>query len=465
MKSNENIILVIGDVMLDRYIFGNINRVSPEASCPIFEKNGKVSSQLGAASNVAVQIRNAGFYTYIVGQVGHDAEGYEIREILRSHKLDCSFLFNCAPKTTVKERYISNANQQVFRIDYEEKKDLPIKHQKEILNLIYSNADSITCIVLSDYDKGVLTTDFCQQLIQVSTDLGIPTVVDVKKSEIAKYSGATFIKGNLKEFSELANNLKNDRSFSISSAKDKLPELKNSLRAQGIIITCGSQGAISIDAQNRTITHKANQRIIFDVTGAGDIVTAYIGIGIGKGISFEENVDFANKAAGLSVSSLGNSLVNPSEVYQDEKIILPEVVDMVRQGRRVVFTNGCFDVLHVGHIDLLNQAKELGDILIVGLNSDASVKKLKGETRPFNCFHYRAKMLSALNSVNYIIEFNEETPIELIKRLRPEVLVKGGDYNIDEIVGYDIVSSYGGTVTTIPFKFNTSTSKILSYGE
>ena len=174
---------------------------------------------------------------------------------------------------------------------------------------------------------------------------------------------------------------------------------------------------------------------------------------------------FANKAAGLSVSSLGNSLVNPSEVYQDEKIILPEVVDMVRQGRRVVFTNGCFDVLHVGHIDLLNQAKELGDILIVGLNSDASVKKLKGETRPFNCFHYRAKMLSALNSVNYIIEFNEETPIELIKRLRPEVLVKGGDYNIDEIVGYDIVSSYGGTVTTVPFKFNTSTSKILSYGE
>ena len=210
--------------------------------------------------------------------------------------------------------------------------------------------------------------------------------MDIKKSEIAKYSGATFIKGNLKEFTKLANDSKIYGHFSISSAKDKLPELKDSLRAQGIIITCGSQGVISIDAQNRTITHKANQRIIFDVTGAGDIVTAYLGIGIGKGLSFEENVGFANKAAGLSVSSLGNSLVNPSEVYQDEKIILPEVVDMVRQGRRVVFTNGCFDVLHVGHIDLLNQAKELGDILIVGLNSDASVKKLKGETIVPKCY-------------------------------------------------------------------------------
>lgn len=465
MTNKEKIILVIGDVMLDRYIFGNINRVSPEASCPIFEKNGTVSSQLGAASNVALQIRNAGFYTYIIGQVAKDSDGTKVREILKEHKIDCSFLFDCASQTIVKERYISNANQQVFRIDYEEKKELPRTYQKEILNFIKVNVNRITCIVLSDYNKGVLTTEFCQQLIQISSNLGISTIVDIKNPEIAKYRGATLIKGNLKEFSQLANGSNLDRCLNDSSAKEKLQELRQHLNAQGLIITCGSQGAISIDARNRITSHKANRRTIFDVTGAGDIVTAYISIGIVKGLPFEENVDFANKAAGLSVSHLGNSLVNPLEVYQDEKIIQPETLDKVRKEQRLVFTNGCFDVLHIGHIDLLNQAKELGDILIVGLNSDASVKKLKGESRPFNCFEYRAKMLSALNSVDYIIGFNEDTPLELIKRLQPDVLVKGGDYNIDEIVGHDFISSYGGTVTTIPFKFNTSTSKILSYGE
>lgn len=466
MAVGNKAILVIGDVMLDRYVFGRIGKVSPEASCPVFQRSGSVRYQLGGASNVASQISNAGYKTYIVGNISKDSEGKTLKELLLSHGVDCTLLGDSSLLTTTKERYISNANQQVFRIDYEEKTHIDESLGNKVLQYIKDCAAEISCIVLSDYNKGVVSHEFCQKIIREAAKYNIPTIVDIKTDDIGKYQGATVIKGNLKEILRIAGTLDDENQINIETLlTDIMPNLIQKLNTKHLVTTCGSMGIVACDSEGRLIRQAGIEHPIFDVTGAGDVVTAYLCMGLCQGLGFNDIIRYCNIAASQSVSFLGNALIDSHNVYSDTKLCTLDVIRRNTQGKKVVFSNGCFDVLHAGHIDLLAKAKQLGDVLIVGLNSDSSISRLKGESRPVNPLDYRVKVLSALSMVDYIVSFDEETPINLIKALSPEVLVKGGDYTPDTIVGSEYVKSYGGTVKVIPISYNISTSDILRNGK
>ncbi|MCD8290231.1 MAG: D-glycero-beta-D-manno-heptose 1-phosphate adenylyltransferase [Prevotella sp.] len=459
----NKIVLVIGDVMLDRYIFGTTDRISPEASCLIFRKSKTISHQLGGAANVASQLCQSGYNVFLAGQIAKDDIGTIILNELNNLGVNTTLISQDSIITTLKERYIADSNKQVLRVDNEHYSPFSDDIMNMIATFIRNNSSIIDCIVLSDYEKGALSYTFCREVIELSNRCGVSTVVDIKSPNYNKYNGATIVKGNLKEFCSFMNKENNNIS-SMSDILPCIPELKQKLNSQYVVVTCGSQGMAAIDINNKVYTQPAITTQIYDVTGAGDIVTAFICISLCMKLSFEEMLRFSNIAASISVTRLGNAYINPVEVFSEEKTVSVENFNKLRGNRNVIFTNGCFDVLHIGHIDLLNQAKLLGGTLVVGLNSDESVKSLKGEDRPINPFQYRAKVLSALNMVDYIIKFNELTPIDIIKAIKPDILVKGGDYIVDEIVGSDFVLSYGGKVVTIPITYKTSTTQILGNG-
>lgn len=474
-KNPEKRILVIGDVMLDIYHFGEIKRISPEAPVPVFSETKDIRYVPGGAANVAVNLAAIGTTTDLLGVIGEDEDGQKLAELMRERHIGIEQL-RCVKNrgTTRKLRYIAQDHQQILRVDKENTEPIAEDFSKEVLERLSSEIGKYSLILLSDYLKGFLTESFTQALIQLANQHKIPIFVDVKDQNVVKYRNATLLKPNRKELSELSGMEVRSKEDAIAAAQ-ALCEITDCVY---VLATLGAEGMVLVNREGLIREIQSAAREVYDVTGAGDTSIAYLSSEYVGGRSFEEAMEIANYAAGLQVAKVGTSIVYPTEVkaamekntaaFFENKFLkhyLTSDIDIFMQyhneKKKIVFTNGCFDILHPGHITYLNQAKALGDILVVGLNSDASVRRLKGEERPINSLEDRAVMLASLAAVDFVIPFEEDTPLKLIQKVQPDVLVKGGDYTIDRIVGAKEVISRGGEVKTLPFVDGQSTTGII----
>ena len=472
MKSLNNIerknILVVGDVMLDTYFTGDVKRISPEAPVPVFRKKSE-RSVLGGAANVAANLIAAGQNVSMMAMVGNDSTGDHLREIFNRQGVDTSLVVSLERSTTEKTRFLASNNQQVLRLDVEDTYPLSHDECEKMLSALDEKIDQFDLILLSDYLKGLLTFEFTQGVLQKAKAKGIPAIIDVKDPKVDKYKDAYLIKPNLKELQDLTG-LSIESDDEIIAASRTLKDLCNT---KYILTTCGARGMVLVGDEEPYFIESVGKEV-FDVTGAGDTTIAYLAACMVNGFEMTDAVDIANYAAGIQVSKVGTSSVYWKEIREhlaneDEvtthKILTGRAVDTFRldnADKKIVFTNGCFDILHVGHIRYMQEASKLGDILIVGLNSDTSVKRLKGPERPVNNQDDRAEMLSSLEFVDYVVVFDEDTPYELIKKVQPDVLVKGGDYNPDNVVGKDIVEARGGELRLLNFVEGKSTTNIIN---
>ncbi|WP_049945711.1 D-glycero-beta-D-manno-heptose 1-phosphate adenylyltransferase [Butyrivibrio sp. LC3010] len=454
-------ILVIGDVMLDIYCEGKVSRISPEAPVPVFLKRGEHSVP-GGAANVAVNISAAGQNASIVSVCGRDVAGEKLDKQLRMHNIDTSLMCQYLDSTITKTRFIADNHQQLLRMDIEKKEELSIDKADEFICKLKKEISRFDVIILSDYLKGLLTFYFTQQIITLAKENNIPVLVDAKDPDVKKYEGAYLIKPNKKELHELTG----ETVDSIGQVVNASRKLLNKCKCKYVLTTCGADGMVMASSKKEWIISSVAKEI-YDVSGAGDTSIAYLAVGIANGMEISDAVRLANEAAGIQVGKMGTAPVFISEIRCDKKRQtifqvnqIQELKECIKNGK-VVFTNGCFDILHVGHIRYLEKASELGDYLIVGLNSDSSIKRLKGKDRPINPQQDRAEMLSALGFVDYIIFFDDDTPYNLIDELCPDILVKGGDYRIEDIVGADLVEERGGEVVIIPFVEGYSTTNLI----
>lgn len=455
MSKECGTIIVIGDIMLDEYIFGDVNRVSPESCCPVLLETHR-SYQLGGAANVARQLKELGSNVKLIGIIGSDGVGKKITNLLHKAQIDCTGVFVHDIVTTCKKRYVNSLNQQMFRVDNECYTSFEVAELEMLIGQVCQK--DVECVVISDYNKGVISKKVCEEIVLCARKHNKTLFVDIKESSVDKYRGATIVKGNKREIFGLLKDRQPEQDI-----KTVLLELRQILDTSLLVMTCGGEGIVSVDEKGFVYELPAEERNVFDVTGAGDIVTSFCVYLINKGYDVEQALYYANKAANIKVERFGNSSVRLDEVLCfPNKIISIKQLRSRAEGKKIVFTNGCFDIIHAGHIDMLQKAKRKGDILVVAINSDSSVRRLKGEGRPINSLEERIKVLSAIDCVDFIMPFDEDTPKALIERICPDVLVKGGDYSIETIVGAECVINKGGEVCVVPFVYNTSTTQLLN---
>ncbi len=441
-------ILIVGDFMIDHYVWCDCTKISPEAPVLVM-KSIQEDKRLGGAGNVYANLQSLGAKVFALGVIGNDENGKILQE-----KLNGKFFIEKNRKTPLKTRILSHS-QQVLRIDDEDDFDTTLEIQ--IIQEFKNIAKNFDAVILSDYAKGNLSKNICQELINYANILNIPILIDPKGIDFSKYKNATLLTPNKKEASEVLkiNTLDKDNlEFAIKKLKDDLNLVYS-------IITLSEEGIALFDNKLRIIPAKALE--VYDVTGAGDSVIAMLAFALALKVDIFKACEFANKAAAVVVSKIGSVSVSFDEIKNLEKASFfekiktkEELSDLIKD-KKVVFSNGCFDILHFGHIKYLEKAKKMGQILIVGLNSDQSVKKLKGQDRPINCENERACMLASLYFVDYVVIFDDETPYELIRYLKPDILVKGADYKNKTIVGSDLVKK----VELIDFEDGFSTSNII----
>jgi len=462
-------VLVIGDLMLDRYLWGSCDRVSPEAPVQVVKVERETHS-LGGAGNVASNLRSLGAQVSLLALVGADAETTPLPTLLQAWGVSTDGLVRDASRpTTVKTRVLA-AHHQLLRFDMERTEPCSEAQAEAIVAALQLRAADTDVVVLSDYGKGLLTPALTRELIARCKRAGLPVLVDPKGRDYTHYRGATLVTPNRKE-AAAATGLDLSSDAGITAAGRKLLA---ELELSACLITLSEDGMALFEAsgEQRLATQA---REVFDVTGAGDTVIAAVAMGLGSGLSLRDACDFANRAAGVVVGKLGAATVTLEEIARaagphtrsESKLrtqggLRDEVARLRAAGRKVVFTNGCFDILHAGHVQYLEQAAALGDVLVVGLNSDDSVRRLKGPKRPINPELDRARLLAALSSVSYVTSFSDDTPLALITSLLPDVLVKGGDYRPDEIVGAAEVRARGGEVKVLPFVEGRSTTRIIA---
>lgn len=458
-------LLVAGDVMLDRYWFGATSRISPEAPVPIVRVDDR-EERVGGAGNVAVNIARLGAHVSLLGYVGQDEAGDTLISLLdRSavrHRLQ---RLNRQP-TITKLRVLSR-HQQLLRLDFEEL--LKPEKPRELFDLFESELIRADVVVLSDYGKGTLAR--IQPLIAAARAADKPVLVDPKGRDFQAYRHASVLTPNLSEFEAVAGLCRNE-----AELRDKAEALRDELGLDGLLITRGEYGMTLYRRDFEPFHLDAHTKEVFDVTGAGDTVLSTLASGLAAGLPITDATLLANLAAGLVVGKLGTASVSAEELHealaghratQHGAVPLETLAGLVaearRRGERVVLTNGCFDLLHPGHLRYLRQARALGDRLIVLVNSDESVRRLKGEGRPINPVKHRMEMLSALECVDWVAPFDEDTPREVICRLLPDVLVKGGDYtDIKDIAGHDCVLENGGEVKILKFVEGHSTTNLIA---
>lgn len=462
-------ILVVGDLMLDIYYQGLVTRISPEAPVPVLKKDKEERYTPGGACNVAMNMIAAGCETSLYGVIGKDKNGDILIKALDEAGIDTKNIHRIDIETISKIRFLSNSNQQLLRMDIENIKDIKERNDydqmiKELQNII-PNYD---IVVISDYLKGLLTPTLTQSVISIAQKYNIRVLVDVKDPNYEKYKGAWLLKPNLKELNELTKMPVRNNEDIVEASRFLL----NSINCEYVLTTCGAKGMILV---GKEYSHylETEGKTVYDVTGAGDTVIAYLASCIAQGDSIKKAMEIANFAAGIQVGKVGTSSVYIQEVreimdgvgstYLKKKLRWRDLDDFIKkvENKNVVFTNGCFDILHVGHKRYLEEARKLGDILVVGVNSDESVRRLKGTTRPVNVERDRVEMLTALDCVDYVIVFEDDTPYDLINIIKPQILVKGGDYKIEEVVGKEIVEKNGGKVVIIPLVEGKSTSAII----
>ena len=452
-------VLCVGDVMLDRYIYGDVVRVSPEAPIPVL-KVREERAMLGGAGNVARNLAAIGAKVSFVSVVGADTEGDEIAAMLETLSgTDAHLVRDASRRSTVKTRYVG-MNQQMLRADQESDEALNLARQDDVIRQIKALLPKVQVLVLSDYGKGVLTPEVCRIAIEEARDLSVSVVVDPKGRNYSPYSGATVITPNKRELGEATGHGVDDEASIIEGARGLISQFG----IQSVLVT-RSQDGMSIVGNDGAVTHLlAEAREVFDVSGAGDTVVAVLASAMAAGLPLADAAGLANVAAGLVVGKVGTAVVYRDELTAklrerklttlDNKVATQHVARDIteswrRKGLRVGFTNGCFDLLHPGHVTLLAEARAKCDRLVVGLNSDASVTRLKGPTRPIQPDVARATVLASLANVDLVVMFEEDTPENLITLLRPDVLLKGGDYTVATIVGAEFVQSYGGKVEII----------------
>jgi len=465
LKKAKPNILVIGDLMIDHYLWGSAERISPEAPVQVVDI-AKESSVLGGAGNVINNLISLGAAVNVASVVGDDEIAKELTIMLKSIGVKTEGLITQVGRKTSKKSRVIAANQQILRYDKESKEIISSDSVSKIIKAIEKDLFVTDMIILSDYGKGVISDELSQAVIALAKSKKIKVLVDPKGTDYSKYRGAHMLTPNKKEASEATQiEIKDD-----DSLKAALLSLKEKCDLERSMITLSEDGIAIYDGEVKRFPTVAQE--VFDVTGAGDTVIASIAFGLSAGLSIEETARFSNLAAGVVVGKVGSATVtlDEIEIYESKlhqsnseaHIKSFEDIDRIvkhakEQGQRVVFTNGCFDILHVGHVKYLQEAKSFGDILIVGLNSDASVRELKGPTRPVNIEDDRAYILAALDAVDYVVKFSEDTPHELIKMIAPDVLVKGGDYEGKEVVG----TEFSKVLKLVDFVDGKSTTKTI----
>ena len=465
LKEAKPTILVVGDLMIDHYLWGSCERISPEAPVQVVDI-AKETTVLGGAGNVINNLKALGAEVSVAGVIGDDANGEELCEMLRAIDVDESRLIVQNGRKTSKKSRVIAVSQQILRYDKESKEDIESASVEKIVAKLGEEIAIYDAVILSDYGKGVLTQELCQAVIKLARQNGVRVLVDPKGSDFSKYRGATLLTPNKKE-AQLATGIDIVDEKSLQTA---LLKLKDKCDLDISLITLSEDGIAIYDTELKRFPTVAKE--VFDVTGAGDTVIASIAYALSAGKSIEETAKFSNLAAGVVVGKIGSATVTLDEIEEYEASLHKSTSDAhiktfdeikviveryKKQGKKVVFTNGCFDILHVGHVKYLQSAKSFGDILIVGLNSDASVSRLKGPTRPLNIAKDRAYLLAALEAVDLVVPFEEDTPYELIKMIEPDILVKGGDYEGKKVVG----TEFSGELRLVHFVDGKSTTGLV----
>jgi D-beta-D-heptose 7-phosphate kinase/D-beta-D-heptose 1-phosphate adenosyltransferase len=463
-------VLVVGDVMLDRYIWGDVDRVSPEAPVPIVRAAHR-SERPGGAANVAMNIAGLGARAELFGFCGEDDGRSALEGCLSEAGITAHLIPVAGHPTTTKLRILSG-KQQMLRLDTEQTDGYPEAAYQELAGKIEAALGAADAVVLSDYAKGVLSDTLCQQVIRVARAREIPVLVDPKQRDFSRYRGATMICPNLAELAAVVDGTPRELEALLTAGQALVPELDLRYLAATM-----SEKGIAILRSDSRLVHPATARQVFDVSGAGDTVIATLALAMASGLTVETAAQLANVAAGIVVGKVGtvpvsrdellSSLMPEIELQAEEKVVtldsLKVRVSAWRSaGQTMVFTNGCFDLLHIGHITLLEKARREGDRLTVAVNSDSSVRALKGPTRPIVGERERARILAALAAVDAVIIFDEPTPLRLIEALRPEVIVKGGDYREEGVVGAREVRSWGGRVKIVPTVEGFSTTRLVA---
>ena len=436
-------ILVIGDLMVDHYIWGKCNRISPEAPVQVVNVKEE-NNRLGGACNVAANLIAFGGRVSLCGVIGKDEFGKWLINELHTQNIDITHIVQTSTRPTTQKSRILIANQQVLRVDREKSDDIDEGLQDEILSTLKHKMRNFDAVILSDYAKGLLTPKLTKSLIKLAKSEGKPVLIDPKGSDYSKYQNATLLTPNKLE-AQIATQItiKDD-----DSLKQAMKKLQKECKLDICLVTLSEDGIAILDKKKLTKSPTIAKEV-YDVTGAGDTVIAALAFALSGGLNIYEACHFANAAAAVVIGKIGSASANFSEIvaflhngsYSSSKIITKEelatLLPSLRE-KKIIFSNGCFDLLHAGHISYLQQARQLGDLLIVGLNSDSSVKRLKGTNRPINTQQDRALMLCALECVDFVVIFDEDTPLELIKLIKPHTLVKGSDYEGKEVVGSDI---------------------------
>ncbi|TAN55297.1 MAG: D-glycero-beta-D-manno-heptose-7-phosphate kinase [Rhodospirillales bacterium] len=465
-------VLVVGDVMLDRYVYGDASRISPEAPIPVLAIDHE-TSMLGGAGNVVRNLVALGAKVEFVTAIGDDHAGREVRALLEDEKGVTPLLaVESGRRTSIKSRFCAGS-QQLLRADRETVGPLSKGGQDDILEAVARGLKAAKILILSDYGKGVLTGDTLPALIELARANGCPVVADPKGIDYARYKGATLLTPNKRELSEATH-------MPVKTDEQVVAAARHLIATAGVLnvlVTRSQDGMTLVEAGGDVHHLKAEAREVFDVSGAGDTVIAILSAALAANVSLVQAARLANAAAGIVVGKVGTAVVHPDELvaafhhqdlWQSESklagldLARERVAAWRRKGIKVGFTNGCFDLLHPGHVSLLAQARAACDKLVVGLNSDASVSRLKGPTRPVQSEASRAAVLASLASVDLVVIFGEDTPLKLIETLKPDLLVKGADYTEDKVVGADLVKSWGGSILLADLAQGHSTSATIA---
>ena len=467
-------VLCVGDLMLDEFVYGEVSRISPEAPAPVMAVR-RSETNIGGAGNVARNIASLGARCIFVGLIGEDDAGAALQSALaQESQIESVLVPDRSRPTTRKVRFVSeHFSTHMLRADWEVAQPASAEIEQKLIDAILPQLARADIVLLSDYAKGVLTARVIRNVIDAARKLGKRVIVDPKSANLAIYRGATLLTPNRKEFSE-ATRSRADTEKSIADAAQDAMQLAD---CEAILVTQSEHGMTLVPRHGEAIHVPAHPVKVRDVSGAGDTVAAVLAVTLSAGADWETALRMANAAAAVAVSKKGTASVTSAELRRkilphaflaaEEKIVAAgagleaQLSDWRQQGLRVGFTNGCFDILHPGHVKVLTAARGACDRLIVGLNSDASVKRLKGEARPVQDERARAEVLAALEAVDLVVMFEEDTPIGLITAIKPSVLVKGGDYTRDQVVGHEIVEAHGGEVVLIDILPGHSTTSLV----
>ncbi|NYF80842.1 bifunctional D-glycero-beta-D-manno-heptose-7-phosphate kinase/D-glycero-beta-D-manno-heptose 1-phosphate adenylyltransferase HldE [Granulicella arctica] len=463
-------VLVVGDIMLDRYILGEVERISPEAPVPVL-RHAQRYERPGGAANVAMNLAGLGCQSFLAGFWGEDGEKEELLALLDKAGVDSVGVVSSSLPTISKTR-IMGRQQQLLRLDIESRDPYPTVEVERLIERTVQMAGKVHAVILSDYAKGALTTALCERVIAAARAAGVLVLADPKTPDFSKYTGATTVCPNLNELSAATKIASHRTDEMLVMAQELIAEHD----IQFLTVTMSEKGIRVIGPGAERYHSPARAREVFDVSGAGDTVIATLAASMAGGLHIHTAVELANVAAGIVVGKVGTVpiaqheliavLTSSSGLSSGEKVLDFEraqrrVAEWRASGETIVFTNGCFDLLHVGHITLLEDCRRFGSKLVLGLNTDQSVSRLKGPTRPIIGENERARVMSALAAVDAVVLFDEETPLELIRALKPNVLVKGGDYTIETVVGHEDVIAAGGRVEIVPTVEGFSTTNIV----